>query len=424
MHMTFHELKRANPPRAADQGAVRATVAEILETVRRDGDRALAEYARKFDGFEGPLRVGDKEIEEARRSLPREIIEGLDFAIERVTAFAEAQRATLGEFEREMIPGVFMGQRLVPVESAGAYVPAGRYPCLTSAVMSLAPAKVAGVKRLVACSSPGRDKRLNPAILYTMAKIGADEIYCLGGAQAIAAMAYGTETIAPVDLVVGPGNQYVTEAKRQVYGTVGLDFLAGPSECMVIADGTARADWVAADLLAQCEHDPNARGALVTTSEKLGKAVLAEIDRQLQTLVTREVAGRSWDVNGVVVVTPTLADAAAYANDYAPEHLEVHIEDPRALLPLLTSYGSLFLGEKAAEVFADKVAGTNHILPTLRGARRGGGLWVGTFLKTMTHQWVTDAGAERLARYSVRQSEFEGMDAHRRAALCRLTGKV
>ena len=238
--MKFHELKKANPPKAEDLSAMRATVTEVLETVRRDGDKALAFYAKKFDGFEGSIRVGEQGIDEARRGLPRDIIEGLDFAIERVTAFAEAQRATLTEFEREMMPGVFMGQRLVPVESAGAYVPAGRYPCLTSAVMSLAPAKVAGVKRLVACSSPGRDKRLNPAILYTMAKIGADEIYCLGGAQAIAAMAYGTESIAPVDLVVGPGNQYVAEAKRQVYGTVGLDFLAGPSECMVLADGTGR----------------------------------------------------------------------------------------------------------------------------------------------------------------------------------------
>ncbi len=421
--MTARELKSAEPPRAEDLSAVRATVAEVLEAVRRGGDEAVAAFARKFDGYDGPIRVGEREIEEARSGLPRDIVEGLDFAIERVTAFARAQRATLGEFESEMMPGVFMGHRLVPVESAGAYVPAGRYPCLTSAVMSLVPAKVAGVKRLVACSSPGRDKRLNPAILYTMAKIGADEIYCLGGAQAIAAMAYGTQSIRPVDLVVGPGNQWVAEAKRQVYGTVGLDFLAGPSECMVIADDTGRPDFIAADLLAQCEHDPNARGALVTTSEQLGKAVLAEIERQLRDLTTQDVARRSWKRNGVVAVTPTLADAAAYANAYAPEHLEVHTRDPRALLPLLDSYGSLFLGESAAEVFADKVAGTNHILPTLRGARRGGGLWVGMFLKTITHQWVTGAGMERLARYSVRQSEFEGMDAHRRAALIRLTGK-
>ncbi len=422
--MRAKELKSAKPPRAEDLGAVRATVAEILDTVRRGGDRAVADYARKFDNYDGPVRIGEREIAEATASLPPAIIEGLDFAIERVEAFARAQRATLGEFEREMAPGVFMGHRLVPVDSAGAYVPAGRYPCLTSAVMSLVPAKVAGVKRLITCSSPGRDKRLNPAILYTMAKVGADEIYCLGGAQAIAAMAFGTETIRPVDMVVGPGNQWVAEAKRQVYGIVGIDFLAGPSECMVLADETGRADFIAADLLAQCEHDPNARGAFVTTSEALGRAVLDEIERQLRTLTTQEVARRSWEDNGVVVVTPTIEEAAAYANDYAPEHLEVHTRDPRALLPLLTSYGSLFLGEAAAEVFADKVSGTNHILPTLRGARHGGGLWVGTFIKTLTHQWVNDTGMKQLAQYSVRQSEFEGMDAHRRAALIRLTGSV
>ncbi len=422
--MMVRELKSACPPKPEDLRALRDTVAGILETVQREGDKALVAYAKKFDGYDGPIRLGDKEIEEAKRSLPADIIKGLDFAIERVTAFARAQRATLTEFEKEMIPGVFMGHRLVPVDSAGAYVPAGRYPCLTSAVMSLAPAKVAGVKRLITCSSPGRDRRLNPAILYTMAKIGADEIYCLGGAQAIAAMAFGTETIRPVDLVVGPGNQYVAEAKRQVYGTVGLDFIAGPSECMVIADHTGKADYIAADLLAQCEHDPNARGAFVTTSEKLGHAVLAEIERQLKDLTTHEVARRSWETNGVVAVTSTLAEAAAYANDYAPEHLEVHTENPSALLSSLTSYGSLFLGESAAEVFADKIAGTNHILPTLRNARRCGGLWVGTFIKTITHQWVTDGAKENLARYAVRQSEFEGMDAHRRAALIRLTGKL
>jgi histidinol dehydrogenase/sulfopropanediol 3-dehydrogenase len=290
--------------------------------------------------------------------------------------------------------------------------------------MSLVPAKVAGVKRVLACSSPGREKRINPAILYTMASIGADEIYCLGGAQAIAAMAYGTETIRPVDLIVGPGNQYVMEAKRQVFGTVGIDFLAGPSECLVIADETARADYIAADLLAQCEHDPQARGAVVTTSEELGKAVLEEIERQLKDLETEDVARQSWEDHGEVVVVSTLEEAAAYANEYAPEHLEVHTRDPKAILPLLTSYGSLFLGEAAAEVFADKVAGTNHILPTLRGARYTGGLWVGNFLKVITHQWVDEQGMKVLAPYSVRQAEFETMDAHRRAALIRMTGKL
>ena len=422
--MQIKELKKAKPVLEADVKALRQGVEEILERVRKEGDAALAHYARTFDQYEGPIRVSDAEVEAVKKELPADIIEGLGFAIERVTAFAKAQRAQISEFEQEMIPGVHMGHRLVPVDSCAAYVPAGRYPCLTSAVMSLVPAKVAGVKRVVACSSPGKEKRINPAILYTMGAIGAEEIYCLGGAHAIAAMAYGTESIKPVDLIVGPGNQYVTEAKRSVFGTVGIDFLAGPSECLVIADETARADYIAADLLAQCEHDTEARGALVTTSETLGKQTLEEIERQLRDLETEEVARKSWEDKGDVVVVPTLEDACAWTNDYAPEHLEVHTKDPKALLPLLTSYGSLFLGEAAAEVFADKVAGTNHILPTLRGARNTGGLWVGHFLKVMTHQWVDERGVEVLAPYSVRQAEFETMDAHRRAALIRMTNKL
>jgi histidinol dehydrogenase/sulfopropanediol 3-dehydrogenase len=352
------------------------------------------------------------------------MIEGLDFAIKQVTAFAEAQRQQISEFEREIAPGVYMGHRLVPVGACAAYVPAGRYPCATSAVMSLVPAKVAGVKRIVACSSPGREKRINPAILYTMAEIGASEIYCLGGAQAIAAMALGTQTIRPVDMIVGPGNQWVMEAKRQLFGTVGIDFLAGPSECMVIADETGRPDYIAADLLAQCEHDPQARGAFVTTSERLAAAVLQDIERQLRQLTTEEVARRSWEDHGIVVVVPTLEDAAAYANEYAPEHLEVHTADPKALVPHLTAYGSLFLGAAAAEVFADKVSGTNHILPTNGAARYTGGLWVGHFLKVITHQWVDERGVQLLAPYSARQAAFETMDAHRRAALIRLTDSV
>ena len=417
-------LKKATPVLDADLKALRQSVEDIIDRVRKEGDDALTHYAKAFDDFDGPIRVGDDACAAAEKELPPEIIEGLDFSIERVTAFAEAQRDQFGEFEKEMIPGVFMGHRLVPVDSCAAYVPAGRYPCLTSAVMSLVPAKVAGVRRIVACSSPGKEKRINPAILYTMVKIGADEIYCLGGAQAIGAMAYGTETIQPVDLIVGPGNQYVMEAKRQVFGTVGIDFLAGPSECMVIADHTGRADYIAADLLAQCEHDPQARGALVTTSEKTGSAVLEEIERQLNDLQTEAVARQSWEDKGDVVVVDTLAEACSFANDYAPEHLEIHTENPKSLVPLLNSYGSLFLGEEAAEVFADKVAGTNHILPTLRGARYTGGLWVGHFLKVITHQWVDDRGVQVLAPYSARQGEFETMDAHRRAALIRLTGKL
>ena len=422
--MHVKDIKSAKPAAPDDVKKLQRTVEEIIQTVRADGDEAIAQYSRKFDGYDGPFRVTDEQIDAAKQELSPALVEGLDFAIQQVTAFAKAQRAQITEFEQEIAPGVYMGHRLVPVDSCAAYVPAGRYPCATSAVMSLVPAAVAGVKRLVAVSSPGQEKRINPAILYTMAAIGATEIYCLGGAHAIAAMALGTDTITPVDMIVGPGNQYVMEAKRQAYGTVGIDFLAGPSECMVIADETGRADYIAADLLAQCEHDPNARGALVTTSEQLAEDVVKEIERQLGELTTEEVARRSWEDNGIIVVVPTLADAAAYANDYGPEHLEVHARDPKALVQRLTSYGSLFLGESAAEVFADKVSGTNHILPTARAARYTGGLWVGHFLKVITHQWVDERGVQLLAPYSARQAEYEGMDAHRRAAAIRLTPKA
>ena len=422
--MQVKEIKSATPAAPDDVKKLQRTVEDIIQTVRAGGDEAIAHYSRTFDGYDGPFRVPDEQIDAAKQELSPALIEGLDFAIQQVTAFATAQRAQITEFEQEIAPGVYMGHRLVPVDSCAAYVPAGRYPCATSAVMSLVPAAVAGVTRLVAVSSPGQEKRIDPAILYTMAEVGATEIYCLGGAHAIAAMALGTDTIAPVDMIVGPGNQYVMEAKRQVYGTVGIDFLAGPSECMVIADETGRADYIAADLLAQCEHDPNARGAFVTTSEQLALQVVAEIERQLRELTTGEVARRAWEDNGIVVVVPTLEDAAAYANDYGPEHLEVHTADPKALVPGLTSYGSLFLGESAAEVFADKISGTNHILPTQRAARYTGGLWVGQFLKVITHQWVDQRGVELLAPYAERQAEYEGMDAHRRAAAIRLTRGV
>ena len=422
--MDVKEIKSARPVTPDDVKVLRRTVEDIIQAVGAGGDEAIAQYSRKFDGHDGPFRVTDEQIDAAKKELSTELIEGLDFAIQQVTAFAKAQRAQITEFEQEIAPGVYMGHRLIPLDSCAAYVPAGRYPCATSAVMSLVPAVVAGVTRIVAVSSPGRKKRINPAILYTMAVVGATEIYCLGGAHAIAAMALGTETIAPVDMIVGPGNQYVMEAKRQLFGTVGIDFLAGPSECMVIADQTGRADYIAADLLAQCEHDPQARGAFVTTSEQLAVKVVEEIERQLRELATEDVARQSWEDKGIVVVVPTLADAAAYANDYAPEHLEIHTTDPKALVPRLTSYGSLFLGESAAEVFADKVSGTNHILPTERAARYTGGLWVGHFLKVITHQWVDERGVQLLAPYSARQAEFETMDAHRRAALIRLTGKA
>ena len=419
--MYYREIKSAVPIAEADVHQLQETVKSILGRVKTEGDQAVRYYEKKFDNFDPPtFRITDAQAAEAFKELPADVVEELDFAIEQVTAFAMAQKESMVEFEKEIRPGMWMGQRIIPVDSCGCYVPAGRYPCLTSAVMSVIPARVAGVNRIVACSPPGNTGSINPGILYTLHKMDVDEIYCMGGAQAIGAMAFGTGTMAPVDLIVGPGNQYVMEAKRQVFGTVGIDFLAGPSECLIIADESARADYIAADLLAQCEHDPNARGALVTTSDTLAQETLAEIERQLQERTTETVARASWENKGVVVVVDNLNDAARYANEYAPEHLEIHTTSPREVLPLLKHYGSLFIGENTAEVYADKVAGPNHILPTGAAARYTGGLWVGMFQKVVTHMEVDEAASIKLAKYSETQGAYEGMDAHRFAAKIRL----
>ena len=419
--MYYRKIKTAVPVAEEDVQQLQETVKSILDRVKAQGDRAVRHYEKAFDNYDPTsFRISKEQAAESVKELPAEVIEELDFAVEQVTAFAVAQKESMVEFEKEIRPGMRMGQRIIPVDTCGCYVPAGRYPCLTSAVMSVIPAKVAGVKRIVACSPPGSIQSINPGILYTMYKMDVDEIYCIGGAQAIGALAYGTETIAPVDLIVGPGNQFVMEAKRQVFGAVGIDFLAGPSECLIIADNSARADYIAADLLAQCEHDPNARGALVTTSETLAHQTLEEIERQLKERTTEKVARISWENKGEIAIVDHLSDAARYANEYAPEHLEIHAARPRDLVPPLKHYGSLFIGENTAEVYADKIAGPNHILPTGAAARYTGGLWVGMFLKVVTHMEVDEAASIKLARYAETQGAYEGMDAHRYAARIRL----
>jgi histidinol dehydrogenase/sulfopropanediol 3-dehydrogenase len=419
--MYYREIKRAVPVTEEDVTQLQDTVRSILAEVKEKGDSAIRFYEKKFDNYEPEtFRITSEQAAMAKDELPDQVIEELDFAISQVTAFAKLQKESIVEFEKEIAPGMRMGQRIIPVDSCGCYVPAGRYPCLTAAVMSIVPAKVAGVDRIVACSPPGQQGMINPGILYTIYKMGADEIYCIGGTQAIGALAYGTESIAPVDLIVGPGNQFVTEAKRQVFGTVGIDFLAGPSEVLIIADETARPDYIAADLLAQCEHDPNARGCLVTVSDNLAEQTLAEIESQLRERTTEDVTRSSWDNKGIVVVVDSLENAARYANDYAPEHLEIHTARPRQVLARLKHYGSAFIGENTAEVYADKIAGPNHTLPTGGAARYTGGLWVGMYLKVITHM-ETDVNASlKLAKYSETQSSYEGMDAHRYAATIRL----
>jgi histidinol dehydrogenase/sulfopropanediol 3-dehydrogenase len=421
----IHHVKREAELPVQEKANLETTVSSIIARVRQEGDAALKDYLRQFDGVEIEyLKVSEEAIAKAKAQLPQTLLEDLLFSIERIRAFAEAQRRTLTEFEQEMIPGVNLGQRVIPIESVGAYVPGGRYPLLSSAQMAIIPAKVAGVKNIRVCTPPTKEGEIHPAVLYAAHLSGADEIFRVGGAQAVAALAYGTETIRPVNKITGPGNRYVTEAKRQVSGVVGIDLLAGPSEVLVVADHTARADYVAADLLAQAEHDVDARVILVSASKSLAEAVQAEIYAQLDTLPTAKVARAAWERRGQIIVTDTLEEAIAVANEIAPEHLHVQLENSRAYLSAFTNYGSLFLGEKASVVYADKVCGTNHILPTNGAAKYTGGVWVGTFLKVVTYQWIEQEGVKALAPHCVRQSQREGLIGHLRSANIRLTGKL
>jgi histidinol dehydrogenase len=400
---------------------VRQKVFNILEDVRKNGEQALIEYSKKFDDYTGNLRITADDIKRAYDSLDAEVIKDIRFAAERIRKFAEIQKESIGEVKREISPGVVLGHRIIPVQSCAAYIPGGRYPLPSSALMSIIPAKVAGVPRIVACSPPDSDVgSINPATLVAMDIAGADEIYCMGGAQAIAALAYGTQTIKPVDMIVGPGNIWVTEAKRQVFGTVGIDFLAGPSEVLIIADETANPDFVASDLLAQSEHDPNARGILISLSEDLAYEVISSLGKLLTDLETAKVARKSWEDNGKVIIADSLDEALKLADEIAPEHLELCIKDPEDAVESLHNYGSLFIGNYAAEVFGDYVSGTNHILPTMKAARYTGGIWVGTFLKVASFQMITKEGARELIPAASGLAETEGLYAHKLAADIRL----
>jgi len=419
--MAYEYLKEAKPAKAEDLSELRVTVADLIQQVKVGGDQAVYELAKKFDKIDRrALKVTEEEFYNARKEVPLTLKEDINFGINQIRNFAKAQRESLSEFEAEIYPGIHLGHRLIPVENVGTYVPGGRYPILSAAQMLIVPAKVAGSKRVIACTPPRSDGKVHPAVLYAAQESGVDDVYCIGGVQAIAAMAYGTETIKPVDIIAGPGNKWVTEAKRQVNGIVGLDLQAGPSEILIIADETGEADIIAADLLGQLEHDPNARCLLATTSRQLAVETIAEVEKQLSVLSTADVARIAWENQGEAVVVSDLNEAAHVANDWAPEHLEIHTKYPKVLLPKLTNYGAAFLGVETAEVFADKVAGTNHTLPTARAARYTGGVWVGTFLKWLTHQWVSQDGMKLLAEITVNQSTIEGMAAHAESAAIRL----
>ena len=420
--MTIKILKTGIDADAADEAdaRVRETVEGILGDVRQRGDAAVRELSEKFDKWAPEsFRLSDAEIKELVDSLPQQTIDDIKFAQEQVRNFAQIQKDALRDVEVETLPGVTLGHRNIPVNSVGCYVPGGRYPMVASAHMSIVTAKVAGVPRVIACTPPNEGGP-HAATIAAMHLAGADEIYCLGGVQAVAAMAVGTETIDPVVMLVGPGNAYVAEAKRQLYGKVGIDLFAGPTEILVVADHTSDAEIVVVDLLGQAEHGPNSPAALITTSRELAEAVPAEIDRQLKVLPTADVASVAWNEYGQIILCDSRDEMLAEADRLAYEHVEILTEAPRWFLDNMTNYGALFLGPETNVSYGDKVIGTNHTLPTKGAARYTGGLWVGKFMKTCTFQQVTEEASALVGDYCSRLCEVERFWGHKEQADLRL----
>ncbi|MDE1895903.1 MAG: histidinol dehydrogenase [Rhodospirillales bacterium] len=399
-----------------DSAAIEAKVRDIIAAVRAEGDAAIRRFSLEFDRASlEHFEVSLEEREAAVANLNPQTRQDTEFAISNVRRFAEAQRGTLQDLEVEILPGVHLGHRTIPIQRIGAYVPGGRYPLLSAPVMTIVPARVAGCEEVIACLPPGA----NEAVIAACHLSGATRIFRVGGAQAIAAMAYGTETIPAVDKIVGPGNAFVNEAKRQVFGPVGIDQLAGPSEIYTVADSTGDARMIATDLLAQAEHDVRTRVGLITTDRSLAEAVGLEVSRQLETLPTADVAGPAWRDYGEIALCETEAAMIAYSDIIAAEHLQVHAINSKELALKLRNYGSLFIGTLASVVYSDKCSGTNHTLPTMGAGRYTGGLWVGAFLKTCTHQWMEEKGVALVAPPAMRQSASEGLEGHRRAAAFR-----
>ena len=401
--------------------AVTATVEALLREVEKDGDAAVRRLSQKFDGLDRDhSRLGDAEIRACVDGLTRQEREDLDFAQDQIRGFAEAQRATMPDLEIETLPGVILGHRNIPIANVGAYVPGGKYPLLASAHMTVLTAKVAGCKRVITCAPPFKGA-IAPKIVAAQALAGADEIHCIGGVQAIAAMGLGTETIDPVDMLCGPGNPYVAEAKRLLFGRVGIDLFAGPTETLVIADATADGEICATDLLGQAEHGVNTPAVLLTDSDALARDTLREIERLLAILPTAEVARRAWEDFGEIIVCDTRDEMLAEADRIASEHVQVMTADPDWFLDNLTNFGALFLGARTNVAFGDKVIGTNHTLPTMRAARYTGGLWVGKFLKTCTYQRIlTDEASAKIGAVGSRLCMMEGFVGHAEQANVRV----
>jgi sulfopropanediol 3-dehydrogenase len=395
---------------------VSETVRDILADIEARGDQAVRDYSEKFDRWSPQsFRLSEAEIDALVASVPRQTIDDITFAQAQIRSFAKAQKDALKDVEITTLPGVTLGHKSIPVASVGCYVPGGRYPMVASAHMSIVTAKVAGVQRIVACTPPTGGAP-HAETIAAMALGGADEIFLLGGVQAIGAMALGTDEILPVDMLVGPGNAYVAEAKRQLFGRVGIDLLAGPTEILVIADDSADAPMVATDLLGQAEHGPTSPAMLITTSRRLAEALPAEIERQLAVLPTAEVASVAWRDYGQILLVDDLDEAVAEADKAAYEHVEVLTEDPRWFLDRLTNYGSLFLGAETNVAYGDKVIGTNHTLPTRGAARYTGGLWVGKFLKTVTYQQCTPEASVVIGEYCSRLCAIEKFAGHKEQA--------
>ena len=396
---------------------VRNTVESILTEIAAGGEAAVRAYSEKFDKWSpASFRLSEAEIEECVRSLPAQTIEDIRFAQAQIRGFALAQRAALRDIEVETLPGVVLGHKNIPVNSVGCYVPGGRYPMVASAHMSVVTAKAAGVKRVIATAPPFGGKP-HPAIIAAMHLGGADEIYAIGGVQAVAAMALGTQSIQPVDMIVGPGNAYVAEAKRQLFGRVGIDLLAGPTETLIIADDSCDAEMAAVDLIGQAEHGPGSPAVLLTNSAALAAAVPAAIEQLLGWLPTADVARVAWNNCGEIILCDSLDEMVQEADRIASEHVQVLTRDPEYFLQHMTNYGALFLGPRTNVAYGDKVIGTNHTLPTMKAARYTGGLWVGKFIKTCTYQRVrTDEASRRIGEYCSRLCELEGFAGHKEQA--------
>ena len=410
-------IKRPQGQDAQADRSLTEKVSAIIERVKTEGDTALRAFSQQFDKVvPAQFEVSEQEIAEALEGMDAQTRRDSEFAINQVRRFAQAQLATMQPLEVETLPGVHLGHRIIPVQTVGCYVPGGRYPILSAPVMSIVPATVAGCEQIIACLPPGA----HPAMIAVCHLAGAHRIFKVGGAQAIAAMAWGTESIPSVDKIVGPGNAFVNEAKRQVFGRVGIDALAGPSEIFTIADDSADPRILAADMLAQAEHDIHTRVGLATTSRDIAERTLVEVERQLASLPTAATAGESWRRQGEIVLCEDEAQLIAFADHMATEHLQVHTRDPHATAAKIRNYGSLFIGQNASVVFSDKCCGTNHTLPTMAAARYTGGLWVGAYVKICTHQWIDEQGIPAIAEPAIRQSRTEGMQGHRRAAEIRL----